>query len=352
MGVAGALPVRAQSGGLADLDLLNFLLNLEYLKAEVYTVAVSARTIDQFGIPIDLGQGRSGLTSGGGAVPFTPSDPAVKHLAQEVADADRTHIVALQKLVVALGGTAVNKPAINLDALEFGFSDQPGFLQLARALGDLTVSAYVDVLARLESRTASQIIGAQLAAESQQAGAVRVLLASAGVSARGIVDNLDVPTPSIVAPAGTRYLAAGAATATPFARTPGQVLQVLYGAGGAVAGGFYPYGVNGNLVESDAVGAVETRAVLSADPNPIPLAGGAQYGASTITWAAPGAKYIQIRVNAPGGALFTTNFANGSLKTNVWINDGMILYLQDISDGKPLIADNTLATLILRTYAV
>lgn len=350
LGVTAALPARAQTATLAEIDVLNYLLNLEYLKAELYTIVSSARTIDQFGIAIDSGQGRVGVTSGGGVVLFDPANPTVKRLTQELADADRTHVVELQKVITALGGSPVNKPAINLDALEFGFRDQTEFLQLARALGDLVVSAYLDAFHRVESKTALHLAGAHLAAEAQQAGAIRTLLTGSGASSRGVVDDLDVPTPSTSVPVGTRYLAAGA-DAAPFARTPGQVLQVLYGAGGAVAGGFFPYGTNGTLIESDGAAAVNKLAVLTADPNPIALADANQYGATTVTWSAPGVKYIQIRVNAPAGPLFTTNYPGGSLRTASWVNDGMILYLQDISDGKPLIAANTLATLILRTYA-
>ena len=66
---------------------------------------------------------------------------------------------------------------------------------------------------------------------------------------------------------------------------------------------------------------------------------------TTISWNAPSATYIQVRVGAPDGPLFTDNFNTGSAPTGLWVTDGMIFYLQDVSTNQPLTAANTLATL-------
>jgi len=86
-------------------------------------------------------------------------------------------------------------------------------------------------------------------------------------------------------------------------------------------------------------------ASLTASPNPIPVAAGADLGMTTISWNAPSAQYIQVRVGAPDGALFADYFNSGSAPTGLWVSDGMTFYLQDISNGLPLTAANTLATL-------
>jgi hypothetical protein len=84
-------------------------------------------------------------------------------------------------------------------------------------------------------------------------------------------------------------------------------------------------------------------ASLTASPNPIPVQPG-QDGATTISWSAPSATAIQVRVNSPSGGLLTEYGNIGSMATGVWVTDGTIFYLQDASTGNPTAASNTLAT--------
>jgi hypothetical protein len=85
-------------------------------------------------------------------------------------------------------------------------------------------------------------------------------------------------------------------------------------------------------------------ASLTASPNPIPVSTGHD-GLTTISWNAPSASVIQVRVDAPDGALFTDNNNTGSMMTGVWVTDGMTFYLQDATSGDPTAAASTLATL-------
>ena len=62
---------------------------------------------------------------------------------------------------------------------------------------------------------------------------------------------------------------------------------------------------------------------LSASPNPIPVTGAAVLGMTTISWMAPGAEAVEVRIGSPNGALFA-------------------------SGDKPLTAENTLATVVVR----
>ena len=91
---------------------------------------------------------------------------------------------------------------------------------------------------------------------------------------------------------------------------------------------------------------------FTASPNPIPVAAGDSHGVTTISWNAPSATYIQIRVGAPDGTLFTDNLSSGSVQTGDWVADGLTFYLQDVSTGQPLTAANTLATLVVNLASV
>ena len=81
---------------------------------------------------------------------------------------------------------------------------------------------------------------------------------------------------------------------------------------------------------------------ISISPNPIRDPSGV--GAATITWNSKGTKFVEIHVNAPDGPGFSGSPAGTfSAATGRWVTNGMKFYLQDVSDGKPLIAANTLA---------
>lgn len=87
---------------------------------------------------------------------------------------------------------------------------------------------------------------------------------------------------------------------------------------------------------------------LSASPHPIPAAGGAVSGMTTISWLAPGVEAVEVRIGSPDGVQFVGGGSRGSAQTGLWVGDGMTFYLQDISGGKPLNAENTLATVVVR----
>jgi parallel beta-helix repeat protein len=84
---------------------------------------------------------------------------------------------------------------------------------------------------------------------------------------------------------------------------------------------------------------------LTASPNPIPVTSSALQGSTTISWNAPGAEVVEIRIGSPGGQLLTRMGFRGSVQTGTWVSDGMTFYLQDVTGGRPLTSDYTLATL-------
>jgi hypothetical protein len=69
---------------------------------------------------------------------------------------------------------------------------------------------------------------------------------------------------------------------------------------------------------------------------------------TTISWTAPGTEAVEVRIGSPNGTLFVGGSSRGSAQTGLWVPDGMTFYLQDISGEKPLTADNTLATVVVR----
>lgn len=211
-------------------DVLNFALNLEYLEAEFYQIAVTGGRLGAS----DTGTA-TGATTGGSKVTF--SDAALSNIAAEIAADELDHVRFLR---TALGSAAVPKPAINLDALGIGFANDASFLQLARAFEDTGVSAYAGAATLLSGdnlQAAAQI----LAIEAYHAGNIRLQVIQKSITSPA-VDGNDVP-PSTSAYFTT--LPNGLAVK----RTTSQVLAIVYAnsAAGTSSGGFFPQGLNGNV---------------------------------------------------------------------------------------------------------
>ena len=86
------------------------------------------------------------------------------------------------------------------------------------------------------------------------------------------------------------------------------------------------------------------RGSIRAEPNPIRVISGPRLGATTLTWASQGPLAVEVRVGAPDGRLFSRSGPEGRATTGRWVTDGTVFYLQDVSSGLPLTADNTLGT--------
>jgi len=103
----------------------------------------------------------------------------------------RDEIDHVKYLRSALGSAAVNKPAINLSALGYGFSSVHSWLELARQF-DVGVSAYLGGAPLITSKTYLGAAGAILATEAQHSGSTRLACIWNGVNTPA-VDSLDVP---------------------------------------------------------------------------------------------------------------------------------------------------------------
>ncbi|GAC1701455.1 MAG: ferritin-like domain-containing protein [Candidatus Acidiferrum sp.] len=212
-----------------ETDVLNFALNLEYLEAEFYSVAVT-------GSPLSSSvTGGTSTATGGKKVTFTDSRLAA--IAAEILNDEILHVKFLR---AALGGMAVAEPAIKLDALGIGFNSDAEFLTLSRAFEDTGVSAYAGAATLLTGanlQAAAQILGT----EAYHAGNIRLTIIEKAITVPK-TDSLDVP------PDGSHFFPVDA-NALAIKRTPSQVLAIVYASStaGTTKGGFFPNGMNGNI---------------------------------------------------------------------------------------------------------
>lgn len=222
----------ATSSAITDADILNFALNLEYLEAEFYTVAVTGKNLVESGI-LTSGD-ETGPTTGGSAVNFG-SSPQIKMIAQQILNDEQNHVKFLRS---ALGSSAVKKPTINLNATGKGFGSYQEFLELARDFEDTGVSAYGGAAPLIKNATYLAAAARIALTEAEHSGVIRLKMVLTGLQ-EPKTDSQDVPPTW-----GTLF----SVTTDGFAivRTTSQVLKIVY-AGGATKGGFFPDGVNGTI---------------------------------------------------------------------------------------------------------
>jgi hypothetical protein len=89
--------------------------------------------------------------------------------------------------------------------------------------------------------------------------------------------------------------------------------------------------------------------LMTAEPNPFrPDSQG--LGQTTLSWLAHGTSKVEVHVDAPDGLLFARHGpGRHSQPTGQWVRDGTTFYLQDVSKGLPLTAENTIATVTLKS---
>ena len=188
---------EAQAAAINDFDILNFALNLEYLEAQFYNLAVYGVTIDKLPtpIPISVNGGTGGsvtLSPSFAAVPFAL--PLVKAYATETAGEEGKHVLFLQQ---ALSTNAVSMPNIDLFnsfntlatvaglGTSFNpFMDDAHFLIGAYVFEDVGVSAYHGAAGLIADKT--NILPAAVgihAVEAYHAGLIRTTIA--GLDAAG-----------------------------------------------------------------------------------------------------------------------------------------------------------------------
>lgn len=275
---------------IADSDILNFALNLEYLEAEFYLRAATGTGLSSAD---SLGGGAVTVKSSS-AVPFVT--PLFREIAAELAQTELQHVRALQAAIKLIGGTPVAAPAIDLLnsfnavaklALINGgtfdpFANELNFIVGALTFEDVGVTAYTGAAGLFSTAAASNGIlsaaaGIQ-AAEAYHAGALRTLLAGNAVSTNiyTSLSNFNAITVVRASVGGgnetqvttgvsqslpqsytgpSTIVAADSTNALGYARTTDQVLHIVYGTGGGsgvASGGFFPSGTNGLIKTTTA----------------------------------------------------------------------------------------------------
>jgi glucose/arabinose dehydrogenase len=86
---------------------------------------------------------------------------------------------------------------------------------------------------------------------------------------------------------------------------------------------------------------------ITADPNPL-ITDWRGRGATTLSWTSSGTSSVEIHVNAPNGnKIIGSGPGTFSTPTGHWAAPGMTFYLQNTSNGLPLTAANTIATVTM-----
>ena len=280
---AMSLADRAQAQTApSDFDVLNFALNLEYLEAQFYNIAVFGT-----GLPADMqtGTGTQGAVKGGRKVVFT--DPIVAAYAKEIAQDEVTHVAFLRKV---LGKSAAAQPAINIDIGSDGaftalgraagiatnaagmidntngtfdpYASDNNFLLGAFVFEDVGVTAYKGASPLITNKTYLEAAAGILAVEAYHAGLVRTVLYAKGVATPSLRtsadaisnarDSVDGASDDDQGISPTTLNGALASNIVPldgqglaYSRSTGQVLNVVYLNNKAVSmGGFFPAGIN------------------------------------------------------------------------------------------------------------
>lgn len=262
----GSNTATPAAGAPSDASILNFALNLEYLEAEFYL-----RSTTGVGLPDSLttGTGTRGNVTGGRAVQFKTA--AIRKFAQEIASDEKQHVAFLR---TALGGAAVSRPAISLDAsftaaavaaglIAKGqtfdpYANELNFLFAAFIFEDVGVTAYKGAAPFIANKTYLSAAAGILAVEAYHAGIIRTTLYAEGIETPTVYasvqkisdarDSLDGRSDDDqgIGTAAVSNLVPTDANSIAFGRTPDQVLNVVYLNSEQVrSGGFFPAGVNG-----------------------------------------------------------------------------------------------------------
>lgn len=242
---------------LTDADYLNFALNLEYLEASYYLYAATGSGLSA----ADMGTG-AGSVTGGAQVPFAST--IQQEYAYEIAQNELNHVRFLRS---ALSSAAVPMPAIDLTnsfnaaamAAGIGASFNPfasfeSFLVGAFVFEDVGVTAYSGAAPLLTNKTYLSAAAGIQAVEAYHAGEIRTLVVAAGSTYVGYANQISALRGKLgggneTALSATTIVAADPTTAIAYARTPQQVLSIVYESadGNLTKGGFFPNGLNGNI---------------------------------------------------------------------------------------------------------
>nr|WP_317893036.1 ferritin-like domain-containing protein [uncultured Sphingomonas sp.] len=271
-------PTTSATSGISDADILNFLLQIEYLQAQFYALATTGSGIAS---TLLTGTGTQGSVTGGAKVTF--SDEVVGQMAREIAQDQLAHVEFMRS---ALGTSAVAQPAIDLSVSATSafsvvaraagiigtgetfnpYASDENFLLAAFLFEDLGVSAYRGAATLIKSSTLLQVASGIMSTEAYHAAMVRTTLYTKGSTNPELITRADGLSNARDGYDGSSDLDQGisnrgdASNIVPtnddglvLGRSFKQTLNVLFlSAAAADKGGFFPNGVNGAVKTSDA----------------------------------------------------------------------------------------------------
>ena len=258
-----------------DLAILNFALNLEYLEAEYYLRGVFGEGLEERGV--DVGGAAAGPVTGGRQLNFR-SQRNLQN-ATEIALDEEAHVKFLQNVIIAnySPDAVAPRPAINFtDAFNTAaqaaglgdsfdpFANDVNFILGAFVFEDVGVTAYNGAAPLINNKTYLGAAASILAVEAYHAGDVRNVLFNldgpTGDFARTAADAISDARDALAGPDDDDQPPVGEnpfgtiANVTPtdgnalaFARTPRQVLNIVYLGVNASQGGFFPNGISGDF---------------------------------------------------------------------------------------------------------
>ncbi|MES2056165.1 MAG: ferritin-like domain-containing protein [Pseudomonadota bacterium] len=279
-------PTGSPTVSLTDADVLNFALNLKYLKAQFYAIAANGAALaatDTDGI------GTAGAVTGGRAVTFT--DPLLQQYAKEIA-ADQ--LANLRILRTFLNTIRVAQPALNIDsavtttttgttvgaftklARDAGvvggaatfdpYASDENFLTAAFLFEDVGVTALRGVFSQVTSATFVELAAGIIAAEGYSSGLIRTAIYQKGGTVLANADKISAQRDAydgttatldqgITGTASVANIVPADANGLTFLRSTGQVLNIFYlNSASVVGGGFFPSGCTGTVKTSSANG--------------------------------------------------------------------------------------------------
>ncbi len=165
---------------ITDEDIFQFALNLEYMEAEYYLRGTRGKGLNASDIGADPGK-------------VTFKSKAIKEFLEEVAENELAHVRFYRK---TLGGSAVDRPAIDFDAgfsaaakgaglgSSFNaFANEMNFLLGGMLFEDVGVTAYAGAATALKEKEHLEAAAGILAAEAYHMGMARSQLYEMGQEA-------------------------------------------------------------------------------------------------------------------------------------------------------------------------
>ncbi|KAI0515777.1 hypothetical protein KFK09_008444 [Dendrobium nobile] len=265
-----------------DVDLLEFALNLEYLEAEFFLWGALGYGLDRI----------AGNLSAGGPPPIgvrkANLDPFVRDIVTQFGYQEVGHLKAIKQRVKGFPRPLLDLSAKNFATVvdnAFGEALKPPFDPYANGLNYLLASyiipyvgltGYVGANPNLQSSVAKRLVAGLLSVESAQDAVIRTLLyeqldkkvhpynisvaeftdkisilrnklGGAGIKDEGLVVPPELGAEGKI----SGNVIAGDENSIAYARTPEEILRIVYGTGNASKpGGFFPNGGDGRIARS------------------------------------------------------------------------------------------------------